>query len=78
MNFDDELGLGKSNRKEKKEPNLNKIQNCMWSNLNMTPFAFECQLRNFNTNKQPEAISFCKNCQLFKDTNQEIDGGYLG
>lgn len=63
---------------KKEEISLYRIQNCIWANLIMSPFSFHCQLRNLNTVEPKEAVIYCNKCNNFKDTNIEIDGGYLG
>jgi hypothetical protein len=64
------------NKKETLE--LYRLTNCMWAELQIAPFNFSCLLRNLNFKDSKSTIINCNKCLNFKDTNAEIDGGYLG
>lgn len=66
----------KDNNK-KDELELYRLKNCMWCTLSLQSFHFECSLRNIYINDPKLAVNWCQKCLLFKDTNEEIDGGYL-
>lgn len=63
---------------KKQEAMIYRLQNCMLSETNFQNFIFRCQLRNLTSDVPQIAVNYCNKCACFKDTNEDIDGGFLG